>query len=511
MLHAVKDSQSAGKLAARLTETLQAPSVITLVSDVHTPVSAFHKLSRHCPTAFLFESADGDTRLARYSFVGVDPLFTVVLDEGKARILAGTGADGIPADGRMHTTETGETCDFADPTAFLNGIMEPLLKLALTEPQLSRLPFTGGLVGYLGYAATRYFEKIQPQTADPLAVPDAIFGLYDSIVVFDHQSRLLHIISRRGEAFAGNILERLQAKVELPPLPGTGLPDGAAIFSGCRSNIDKETFLHLVESCREYIMEGQVFQIVLSQRFSLPLQAEALAVYRLLQSINPSPYAYFLKLPGFEYLGSSPETFIACRDGSVTLRAIAGTRPRGSSDDADARLAEELKSNEKELAEHHMLVDLARNDLGRICAVGSIEVGEIATLTRYAHVMHLSTEVRGRLHKGKTSFDALRSCFPRGTVSGAPKIRAMQLLSTLEPDQRGIYSGFVGYFDFSGNMDGAIAIRSALCKDGAAHISAGAGIVLDSRQQDEYEETRNKAKSIVQAAVAANAARGFAS
>jgi anthranilate synthase component 1 len=259
-----------------------------------------------------------------------------------------------------------------------------------------------------------------------------------------------------------------------------------------------------VRQSKEYICQGQVFQIVVSHRFSSPCTAQPLDVYRVLQSINPSPYAYYLKMPGLSYIGSSPETFVRCVDGQVTLRAIAGTRPRGRSCEEDEALAVELKSNEKELAEHYMLVDLGRNDLGRVCSVGSIKVGEIACLTRYTHVMHLATEITGRLRNDKTCFDAFRGCFPRGTVSGAPKIRAMQLLSQLEPEQRGIYSGVVGYFDFKGNMDGAIAIRSALIESGNAHVNAGAGIVLDSEPEAEYEETRNKAKSVLKAITVAN-------
>jgi anthranilate synthase component 1 len=493
MLHTLKNS-SLESLASQLAQSLAPPAIITVVSDLHTPVSAFHRLTAGCPTAFLFESSEGDSRLARYSFVGLDPLLTVVMRDGVATCTAKSEKTSF---------------QFGDPAAFLSQLMQQFsdLRLNAAAASLKELPFTGGLVGYMGYGATRYFEGITPQASDPLAVPDAVFGLFDSVVVFDHQRRLLHVISRRGDNYAHDVLHRLQRGSALPVLSTANLPADEEVFAACQSNLPQARFLELVDICQDYIRQGQVFQIVLSHRFSLEMQAESLDFYRLLQSINPSPYAYFLKLPGFEYLGSSPETFIACRENRVTLRAIAGTRPRGGNDQEDERLAVELKHNEKELAEHHMLVDLARNDLGRISSVGTVQVGEIATLTKYAHVMHLSTEVTGLLNSGKTCFDAFRSCFPRGTVSGAPKIRAMQLLSHLEPDQRGIYSGFVGYFDFAGNMDGAIAIRSALVKDGRAHISAGAGIVLDSKPEDEYEETRNKARSVVKAAVAANAAR----
>src|SRR5262249_10998503 len=352
----------------------------------------------------------------------------------------------------------------------------------------------------LGYGATRYFENIPQQDADPLQVPIGYYGLYDSVIVFDHQYRKIKVVSHRGADHARSLVERLTKPSVLLPLADQeeSLSDGAA-FDDVTSPFTRGSFVDLVEKSKQYIREGQVFQIVVSQRFSLRLSADPLDVYRVLQALNPSPYAYLLKCPGFSYLGSSPETFVKCQDGRVILRALAGTRPRGSTEEQDSRLARELKSDEKELAEHRMLVDLGRNDLGRICQPGSINVGEIAVLARYTHVMHLATEITGTLASGKTSFDAFQSCFPRGTVSGAPKIRAMQLLSHLEPEQRGVYSGVVGYFDYAGNMDGAIAIRSALLKDGTAHVNAGAGVVFDSKPEAEYEETRNKARSVIKA------------
>jgi anthranilate synthase component 1 len=259
-----------------------------------------------------------------------------------------------------------------------------------------------------------------------------------------------------------------------------------------------------VQEAQGYIAEGQVFQIVVAQRFALPAVASALDIYRILQALNPSPYAYLLRLPGFEYLGSSPETFVKCANGQVLLRAIAGTRRRGRDEAEDALMAEELQQCEKELAEHHMLVDLGRNDLGRVCRVGSVKPGALAQLVKYTHVMHLATEISGQLAPDKNCFDVFRSCFPRGTVSGAPKVRAMELLSRLEKERRGVYSGVVGYFDFRGNIDGAIAIRSALIKDGVAHVTAGAGVVFDSVPHEEYLETRNKARSVLQSIAAAN-------
>lgn len=471
---------------SRLKETgKKAPTVLSLLSDVGTPVSVYHKLSRQEPAAFLFESTEGDSRLARYSFIGVDPVKTISFSTGTATILH-------TADGRQ------EAHSIDNPLSFLKQVLE---KEACYAPgQAQEFPFTGGLVGYLGYAATKYFEGIPQQERDPFNVPEGYYGLYDSVIAFDHQYRRIKIISHRGEDHARQLLKRLTAPCELSAL--TDQENDIAdqeVFDGVKGTFRRDEFVALVEKSKQYIREGQVFQIVVSHRFSLPTSTPALDVYRVLQALNPSPYAYLLKCPDFTYIGSSPETFVKSQNGQVVLRALAGTRPRGRTEEEDARLARELQADEKELAEHRMLVDLGRNDLGRMCRPGTIQVGEIATITRYTHVMHLATEITGTLAEGKTSFDAFQSCFPRGTVSGAPKIRAMQLLSELEPERRGIYSGVVGYFDFSGNMDGAIAIRSALIKDGQAHVNAGAGIVFDSKPESEFEETRNKAMSVIKA------------
>jgi anthranilate synthase component I len=494
----ISQESSMTTLPAQLLKRLQPPSLLSLVSDVETPVSVFQKISANSELAFLLESSEGDNRLARYSFTGADPLLVVEFLNGKAQVRA-------PGESEAQTIAV------SNPTEVLSGLLKQCAAhVGDSLPELASIPFLGGLVGYMGYAATQYFEQIQPQQSDQLQVPDGIYGLYDSLIVFDHQYRRLHIISRRGRAYAEELATRIREAVPLSPLPASSLSTELPVFDNAQTNMPMDKFLGLVHKSQEYIREGQVFQIVVSQRFSLPVKASALDVYRVLQAINPSPYAYFLKLPGFSYIGSSPETFVRCVDGKVSLRAIAGTRPRGATQEQDALLATELKSNEKELAEHYMLVDLGRNDLGRVCEAGTVRVGKIAELTKYTHVMHLSTEISGRLSAGKTCFDAFTSCFPRGTVSGAPKIRAMQLLAELEPDRRGIYSGVVGYFDFQGNTDGAIAIRSALVKDGVAHVSAGAGIVLDSDPQAEYEETRNKAKSVMKAIVAANNIAGSA-
>lgn len=471
------------------------PSVFSILSDVETPVSLFAKLAKDEPTAFLLESNDGDSRLARYSFIGVRPIKTVCFKQG----------EGILTDHRSNA-ETRFT--IANP---LDVLRDELARESYDfgSPELP-IPFTGGWVGYMGYGATRYFDNIEQQEADPQAVPDGYYGLYDTVILFDHRHRRISLVSYQPEAeakaFWDEVLQRIAVHSSLPllTLNADDVPD-ESVYDAVKSPFTRETFGQLVEKGQQYIQEGQVFQIVVSHRFSMPVSASPLTAYRMVQALNPSPYAYYLQFPGFTYLGSSPETFVQCTrspqgdHSRVILRALAGTRPRGKTEAEDQALEADLRSNTKELAEHRMLVDLGRNDLGRVCKVGTVTVGDVATLTRYTHVMHLATDVSGVLRDDKTAFNVFQGCFPRGTVTGAPKIRAMQLLSKLEPEQRGIYSGVVGYFDFFGNMDAAIAIRSVMVKDGVAHVNAGAGVVYDSDPDAEYEETRNKARSILKA------------
>jgi len=473
----------------------QAPLVFSTLSDVETPISLYSKLNDAHSTSFLLESTDHDSRLARYSFIGIDPIQTLHFKAGHA----------ILAD---HRTKTEEKITLGNPLEILKSVMEK--SGADFLPPDSSIPFAGGWVGYMGYGATHYFEGIIPQGADPQDVPEGYYGLYDTVILFDHRYRRILLVSYRPEAearaFWSQILDRVAESRSIPLLAfNPDELDDNDVYDAVTGPFTREGFCDLVKKGQAYVHEGQVFQIVLSHRFSLPVQAEPMATYRMVQALNPSPYSYYLQFPGFAYLGSSPETFVQCQNQpskdrtQVVLRALAGTRPRGKNDAEDAALEADLRASEKEMAEHRMLVDLGRNDLGRVCQVGSIEVGEIATLTRYTHVMHLATELSGNLRDDKTAFDVFRGCFPRGTVTGAPKIRAMQLLSQLEPEQRGIYSGVVGYFDFFGNMDAAIAIRSVLIKDGMAHVNAGAGVVYDSDPDGEYEETRNKARSILKA------------
>ena len=473
---------------------LKQPSVVTFSADFGTPVAIFHELSEHSQDGFLFESTEGDGRLARFSFLGVDPAFTVSIKNGLATV-SRAGQE------ERHIVQ--------NPVAFLQGLLaRESVGIDTTCASLGELPFSGGMVGYMGYGCTSYLDKIKRQESDPFAVPDAHYGFYDAIVAFDHQYRRISVVSYRGETHALALMKRTMSHSGLIPLRLDSVSlNEEQLFAGVQTAMSQESYETAVKRARQYIHQGQAFQIVVAQRFSLKSEGEPIDLYRMLQATNPSPYAYYLKCPQFVYIGSSPETFVRCRNRQVMLRAIAGTSPRGIDAEQDERFASELRSNEKEMAEHRMLVDLGRNDLGRVSTPGSINIGELACLTRYTHVMHLATEISGRLAPDKTAFDAFESAFPAGTVSGAPKVRAMQLLQELEPEQRGIYSGAVGYFDLQGNMDGAIAIRSALVKDGMVHVNAGAGIVFDSDPHREYLETRNKAKSLLQAVKLAQLAR----
>lgn len=488
MLKELSSRQKMSQTPARIDQ--KTPYAVSFSADFGTPLSLFYRLSRDAENGFLFESTEGDGRLARYSFLGVDPGLTVTF-QGDSTVVRdqGTGKETVSA--------------ARNPIETLRDILAA--NVVPRHEMLADCPFAGGLVGYLGYGATRFLEGIPAQAADPFDVAIGHYGLYDSVVVFDHQYRRVTFFSQRGKEHVDRLVERALEPVVLPPLRLSNLNiDAGSLFDDVTGPFTEASFVERVEQCKEYIREGQVFQIVLSQRFSVKCKADPLDVYRALTATNPSPYAYFLKCADYSYIGSSPETFVRCNARQVSLRAIAGTRHRGGTPAEDAALERELKDSEKEMAEHRMLVDLGRNDLGRICAPDSIAVGEIACLTKYTHVMHLATEISGTLAPGKDCLDAFQSCFPAGTVSGAPKVRAMQLLSELEPEQRGVYSGAVGYFDHGGSMDGAIAIRSVLIKNNAAHVNAGAGIVFDSDPQMEYEETRNKAKSVLQAVKIAN-------
>lgn len=468
-------------------QTLIHPTVLEFVSDVESPLSVFQRICHAQPNAFLFESSATGDRLARFSIVACDPIERFIV-KNNVLSLVGTGAAPV-------------FLPVTDPLSVMAERMEHISRCYVQEGIPEFIPFSAGYAGYLGYGATAYFDRIDRQSKDTLAIPEASFGFYDSAIVFDHLHRRMYVISYRSKEHAHVLKELIFAEKErsLGPLNIASCDmDLEQLFARIDSSMSKAEFMDAVRRCQEFIAEGQAFQIVLSQRFSRPVKTSALNIYRLLQSINPSAYAYFLRYPEFSYLGSSPETLLTCRAQELSLQVLAGTRKRegGKQDDLAAA---ELKVNEKELAEHYMLVDLGRNDLGRVSVTGSVAVSEIARVERYSHVMHLSTSISAKLRPELTCFDAVRGCFPAGTVSGAPKIRAMQLLSGLETEQRGIYSGMVGYFNINGDCDAALAIRSALIKDGTAHVNAGAGIVMDSDAEFEYEETRNKARSVLAA------------
>ena len=472
---------------------LKTPYLRSVLADKITPVLAFERLRASSPYAFLFESSESDSRLARFSILGVDPIEVLLIHADRLQVLSRQSNGSF----KEIISETG-----CDPLAFLSERSAHLSKItesASAGASYAALPFEGGYVGYFGYGASKFFDNIKQQSSDPLAVPDGVFALYDSAIVFDHKERQMRVISFRGKEHSGSLI----AAMEDSRSGKESLSSFAAVPADPHSRVQaamkKQEFIDRVLRCKEFIAEGQVFQIVLAQRFAREYKGDPFCIYRALQSINPSPYGYYLQFPDFVYLGASPERLLACRNGELSLTALAGTRPRGRNEEEEKELEHDLRSSEKELAEHYMLVDLGRNDLGRVAEIGSVSWGEIARVTRYGQVMHLSTDISARLQKGLTCFDALRSCFPAGTVSGAPKIRAMELLADLEPEKRGIYSGMVGYFDFKGNSDSAIAIRSAVVKNSVAHINAGAGIVQDSEPEAEYEETRNKALSVLKA------------
>lgn len=458
------------------------------LSDAVTPVSAYNALRKRGSYSFLFESADMSRGMGRFSILGVDPALIIRI-KGEAALVQRRGGEE-------------QLLDCPSPLSLLEEIQKT--ETAHFERDLlpDFLPFAGGLVGYLGYGAVASFESIAMQEQDFLQVPDAVFCLYDSCVVFDHLFRRCFVVSHSG----AERLDELSAALKNVAAPASSfdLPkepvDIATLLEGTDAQYARAEFLDKVEECKGLIADGEVFQIVLSQRFSKPCQADALELYRVLQALSPSPYAFLLEAEDFAYLGSSPETFVRVdRAGRATVKALAGTRRRGADRQEDQALAAELVGDPKEKAEHMMLVDLARNDLGRISKAGTVAVNGLCELVRYSHVMHLSSTVRGEMETDKSSFDAVKACFPAGTVSGAPKIRAMEHLARIESERRCIYSGMVGYFDFRGMSDSAIAIRSALLKDGVVHAQAGAGIVFDSKAYAEYRETLNKVRPVLAA------------
>jgi len=447
-----------------------------IVADLETPVSAFLKINRG-GYSFLLESVEGGQQVARYSFIGTEPY----------RVL----------------TIRGE--DKTDP---LSLIGEELSKYKIVP--VGDLPrFCGGAVGYLAYETVTRLEKLPSPSSDPLELPESLFMFVDTMLVFDHVTHKIKVLSyvhldgdmekayQKAVDRIDDLVERLSQRVP----PGQHIKTATRPGSNNKpfSNFSKEEFEASVLKIKQYITAGEAIQVVLSQRLAQPTDAAPFEIYRALRTINPSPYMFFLDFTDFHIIGASPEILVRVEDGIVMTRPLAGTRPRGKSLAEDARLEQELRSNEKERAEHIMLVDLGRNDIGRVTEPGTVEVSDLMNVEHYSHVMHLVTHVQGRLRGDMTALDALRACFPAGTVSGAPKIRAMEIIAELEPQKRGPYAGAVGYFSFSGNMDMAIAIRTMVMTKGIAYTQAGSGIVYDSVPEREYEESLNKAQALLKA------------
>ena len=477
------------ELAARGTFV---PVCKEIMADLLTPVSAFLKIAEHSDYAFLLESVEGGEHVARYSFLGKDP-FVIVRSRN----------------GRTVLERAGVVSEHAEP--FMATLRELLAEYH--SPIVPELPrFTGGAVGYLGYDTAPWFESslqavwARGPSREEQGDDEAAFMLFDTVLAFDHvKHRILIIANARITAgedsaalyqFACAKIQFLERELERTlSRPEPAAPTPVAI----ESNTSRDDFEAAVQTVKEYIVEGEVFQVVLSQRFQSALAADPFTVYRALRHVNPSPYMYFIRLGRTAIVGSSPEMLVRVEGARVETHPIAGTRPRGADEDADERLAEELKANEKERAEHVMLVDLGRNDLGRVCEYGTVRVPQFMRLERYSHVMHLVSKVEGRLTEGKDRFDALAACFPAGTVSGAPKVRAMQIIAELEPTRRGIYAGAIGYLDCAGNLDCCIGIRTITIRDGHASVQAGAGIVADSIPSAEFDETRDKAQALLRA------------
>ena len=463
------------------------PVVKEMVADLLTPVSAFLKVAEHSDYAFLLESVEGGEHMGRYSFLGKDPFL----------ILRGR-------EGQTVTERAGVTSDSEKP--FVETLRE--IMNSYQSPFVPGLPrFTGGAVGYLGYDTAAWFEPSTKRPNDtPIDRDDAGFMLFDTVLAFDHvQHRILLIANARisGDEDLRSLYQFACAKIEflereLERALSIKRPDGGSAVN-LVSNMAQDTYEDIVKKAKEYIAAGDIYQVVLSQRFEAEIGVDAFTVYRALRHVNPSPYMFFIRMGDRSIVGSSPEMLVRVEGRHAITHPIAGTRPRGKSEEEDIRLGEELKRNEKEKAEHVMLVDLGRNDIGRVCDYGTVRVPTFMTLERYSHVMHLVSVVEGQLAEGRDRLDALVSCFPAGTVSGAPKVRAMQIINELEPTRRGLYAGAVGYLDFAGNLDFCIAIRTILLENGKAYIQAGAGIVADSNPTAEYEETRDKARAMIRA------------
>ena len=476
------------RVRALAAEHGQVPLMHTYIADCETPVSAFLKLRDGGP-AFLLESVEHG-RLGRYSMIGVRPQAVI------------RGADGA----LTLTDDAGATreLDASDPF----GAVEDVVRGTGMAPPPEPLAFWGGAVGYFGYDLVRTVERLPDRPPDDVGVPDLVALITGPVVVFDHLRRSLTIVAPCRPGADGDVeaaywrtvatVSDLKGRLA-GPLPRAADLDQEPVLGPVTSNVAREDFEAAVERAREYIFAGDAFQVVPSQRFSAPMTLDPFAVYRGLRTVNPSPYMYFLETPDVTLVGSSPELLVKVDGDHVEMHPIAGSRPRGATEEEDDRLAAELLADPKERAEHVMLVDLGRNDLGRVSEIGTVRVTDLMDVRRYSHVMHIESSVVGRLAEGRRASDALRATFPAGTLSGAPKVRAMEIIDELEPTKRGPYGGAVGWLGWDGDLDTCITIRTIVCRDGVAHVQAGAGIVADSVPATEYEETQNKAAALFRA------------
>ncbi len=468
------------------------PVYTEILSDLDTPLSVFQKISSPERFNFLFESVEQGDNIGRYSFIGSSLPYYIRIKKDFVEFYD---------NGEISYKKT------VDPLEELKYLLKKFKPAKL--PELP--PFWGGLVGYVGYDIIHFYEPVPDIKPDTLKLPDLFFFLSDEVIAFDNVKKTIKIIVsafieekkdpkqiyRETVNRIKNIEEKLSGEAKLDRLPVIDIK--SVNLKEWSSNFKKEDFLKAVEKCKYYIREGDIIQVVISQRFGKKLKTKPINVYRAVRTINPSPYLFYLDFRDIKLIGSSPEILVTVKNGKILTKPIAGTRPRGKTEEEDRRLAEELINDEKEKAEHLMLVDLARNDVGKVAKSGTVQVDKFMYIEHYSHVMHIVSDVSGELKEGLHPVDVLKSVFPVGTVSGAPKVRAMQIIEELEPDKRGPYAGAVGYISFDGNLDTAIAIRTAIVKKDKIFIQAGAGIVADSIPEKEYEETVNKAKAMIKA------------
>ncbi|MAT68865.1 MAG: anthranilate synthase component I [Planctomycetaceae bacterium] len=499
------------------------PVYRTLVSDSLTPVQAFRKLD-HGPVTGLFESVIGGEKVGRYSFIACEPFLLIEARGPEVTIRrrpAGTWSSfsETGAGGSVKSSHDDEPLAGWDTeTRTVDNPLETLRELvgAVKVAHLPRLPpFIGGAVGYAGYDTVRYVEHLPNAPEDDRQLPDLAFGLFDHMVVFDNVTKTMTVLAladlreaggdkNKAAAAYATAAARVDAYVDAlnatdQTLQLADITPGAELVLAPRSNQTQQQFESAVAKCVEYIRAGDIFQVVISQRMEVDFALPPFELYRTLRVVNPSPFMFYLRTPACTLVGSSPEIMVRVVDGKTTVRPLAGTRRRGATDAEDRALAEELLADPKERAEHVMLVDLGRNDVGRVAKFGTVELSDVMVIERYSHVMHITSNVTGELRDECDAFDALAACLPAGTVSGAPKVRAMEIIDEIEPHRRGPYAGAVGYIDFAGNMDTCIALRTVVIQNGKAYVQAGAGIVADSVPENEYHETLNKARGLLTA------------